>query len=196
MSAFQYSPSMHHLVALTVSSVSLYLAIPCAGLWYFQLVISLSNDISKNPGPFSPEAPGGTTPYFSFCNWNLNTLSKDDFTRINLLQAHNSNYKYDIISLCETSLGRNEIVPENALPGYLYQACNHVSGEKKGGVGIFYKDTLPIKIRSDLSFDECIVIELRFGRKKIFFSVLYRNPMHKASSPELNSFLEKFTKFH
>ena len=158
-------------------------------------MISLSNDISKNPGPFSPEAPGETTHYFSFCNWNLNTLDKDVFTRINLLQAHNSNYKYDIISLCETSLGRNEIVPENALPGYLYDACNHVSGEKKG-VGIFYKDTLPMKIRSDLSFDECIVTELRFGRKKIFFSVLYRNPMHKASSPEFNSFLEKFTKLH
>ena len=55
---------------------------------------------------------------------------------------------------------------------------------KKGGVGIFYKDTLPIKIRSDLSFDECIVAELHFGRKEIFFNVLYRNPIHKASSPE------------
>ena len=106
------------------------------------------------------------------------------------------NYIYDIISLCETSLGRNEIVPDNALPGYLYHACNHVSGEKKGGVGVFYKDTLPIKIRSDLSFDECIVTELRFGRKKIFFSALYWNPMHKASSPQFNSFLEKITKFH
>ena len=45
-------------------------------------------------------------------------------------------------------------------------ACNHPSDEKKGSVGIFYKDTIPIIIRSVLSFDECIVAELRFGRKK------------------------------
>ena len=79
------------------------------------------------------------------------------------------------------------------LPGYIYHPCNHPSGEKKGGVGIFYKDTLPIKIRSDLSFDECIVAELQFGRKKIFFTVLYRNPIHKAASPEFYAFIEKFT---
>ena len=47
-------------------------------------------------------------------------------------------------------------------------ACNQTSGEKKGGVAIFYMDSLPIIIRGDLSFDGCIVVELRFGRKKIF----------------------------
>ena len=91
-------------------------------------------------------------------------------------------HNYDIMSLCETSLSKNEILPENILEGYHYYACNHPSSEGKGGVGIFYNDTLPIIIRNDLSFDECIVAELRFGRKKIFFTVLYRNPKHKADT--------------
>ena len=43
----------------------------------------------------------------------------------------------------------------------------------KGGIGIFYKESLTLKIRHDLSF-ECIVTELIFGHKKIFFTVLYR----------------------
>ena len=180
------------LIGLMLFFVSWFMAIPCATLWYFQLVISMSNDISENPGPQYANQINGASPYFSFCNWNLNTLSKDKFSRISLLDAHNSIYKYDIISLCETSLSKDEIVPENILPGYHYHACNHPSGEKKGGVGIFYKDSLPIKIRSDLSFDECIVAELRFGWKKIFFTVLYRNPMHKATSPEFYNFLENF----
>ena len=60
----------------------------------------------------------------------------------------------------------------------------------------FYKDTLPIKFRSDLSFDDCIVAELHFGRKKIFFTVLYRNPIHKVTSPEFHTFVGKFTDLH
>ena len=28
----------------------------------------------------------------SFCNWNLNTLSKNDFYRVTLLEAHNHNF--------------------------------------------------------------------------------------------------------
>ena len=36
------------------------------------------------------------------------------------------------------------------------------------GVALFYKTSLPIKIRNDLSFDESIVIELNFRRKKFY----------------------------
>ena len=128
-------------------------------------MISLSNDISKNPGPQHSNHFDRVSPYFSFCNWNLNTLSKDEFSRVSLLNAHNSIHNYGIISLCETSLSNSKFVPDIILQGYNYHACNHTSGEKKGGVGIFYKDSLPIIIRGDLSFDECIVAELRFGRK-------------------------------
>ena len=35
---------------------------------------------------------------------------------------------------------------------------------RHGGVGLFFKNSLPIKIRDDLSFEESIVVELKFGR--------------------------------
>ena len=157
-------------------------------IWVPFLVIILSNDIELNPGPphMNNNFSGG---FLSFCNWNLNTLSKDDFYRITLLEAHNTEYNYDIISLCETSLNDSTQVPENALPGYKFHSCNHPSGDRNGGVGIFYKETLPLRIRDDLSFDEVIVSELIFGHKKIFFTVLYRNPRTKAQSPEFDIFL-------
>ena len=79
-------------------------------------MISLSNDISENPGPQHINHFDRVSPYFSFCNWNLDTLSKDEFSRVSLLNAHNSIHNYDIISLCETSSSNSE---------------------KKGGVGIF-----------------------------------------------------------
>ena len=65
-----------------------------------------------------------------------------------------------------------------------------------GGVGLFYKNSLPAVIRRDLSFDECLVIELKFGRKKVFFSVLYRSPAFKHNSPEFETFLLDFRNLH
>ena len=84
-------------------------------------------------------------------------------------KAHNSIFKCDIISLCETSSNEAAKVPDNILKGYHVFSSDHISGDKKGGVGIFYKESLPLKIRHDLSFNVCIVIGLIFGRKKIFF---------------------------
>ena len=124
---------------------------------------------------------------------SYNTIRKDDFSLIHLLNVHNTIHDYDIISLCETSLGKNENVPKDIFPGYQYHACNHPSGEKKGGVGIFYKDSLPIKFRDDLAFDECIVAELVVERKKFFFSVMYRNPKHAADSVEFTNFLSNLS---
>ena len=137
--------TFQYLICLFVLLVSCFQVIPFATLWYYQLVISLSNDISENPGPTLPSQPGEITPYFSFCNWNLNTLSKGDFSRVTLINAHNSIHKYDIISLCETSLSNNETVPENILPGYLYYPCNHPSGEKKVVLAFFIKTRYQLK---------------------------------------------------
>ena len=159
--------------------------------WVFNLIILLSLDVHPNPGQ-TPVNQAFSTGYLSFCNWNLNTLSKVNFHRVSILEAHNTIFKYDIISLCETSLNDENPVPENALPGYKYHPLNHPNGNRNGGVGIFYKESLPLRIRSDLSFDECLVTELIFGRKRIFFTAFYRNPEHKATSPEFDDFLTSF----
>ena len=52
-------------------------------LWIFGLLIFLSSDIETNPGPKSSgtaaPASGFSNSFFSFCNWNVNTLSKMTF---------------------------------------------------------------------------------------------------------------------
>ena len=160
-------------------------------LWILSLLLIMSSDVHPNPGPPSVNQ-NFSSGFLSFCNWNLNTLSKDNFSRVSLLEAHNTIFKYDIISLCETSLNDEATVPENALPGYIYHPLNNPDGSKNGGVGIFYKDSLPLKIRPDLSFDECLVTELIFGYKKIFFTVFYRNPKNDANSIGFSDYLVNF----
>ena len=67
-----------------------------------------------------------------------NTLSKNDFQRDSLFEEqHNSNHKCDL--LCETSLNEATKVPENILKGYNFISSDHPSGDKKSGVGLFYK---------------------------------------------------------
>ena len=194
------SPTLGKKIIITMRNFLIYqfLAlslIPCewSALWIFCLLL-LSGDIHPNPGPLLEDE--FSTGFLSFCNWNLNSLATDNFKRITLLTAENTIHKYDIISLCETSLNSETVVPENAIPGYIFHPLNHPSGGRHGGVGIFYKETLPLRVRPDLSFDECLVSELRFGRKKIFFTVIYRNPCHKASSPEFELFLSNFENLH
>ena len=82
--------------------------------------------------------------------------------------------------------------PDPLLEGYKFISCNHPSGNRRGGVGLFYREDFPLLVRDDLSFDECIVSEITLDRKKIFFTVLYRSPSIKANSPEFDLFLQHF----
>ena len=47
-----------------------------------------------------------------------------------------------------------------------------------------------------MSFDESIIVELKFGRKKIFCIVLYRSPSFNYTSPEFRAFLSNSKKLH
>ena len=101
-------------------------------------MLILSNDIHQNPGPF-------TNSYFTFMNWNCNSLAKDDFHRLNLIQADNSIFNYDIISLCETSLNDEVVLPDpkNYLNNeYSFIPANKPDNSRHGGVGLYYKNTL------------------------------------------------------
>ena len=109
-----------------------------------------------------------------------------------MLEAQASIYNYDIISLCETLLNDDIDIPESLIDGYKFEVLNHPGGTKRGGVGIFYKYTLPLKIRHDISFNECLVCEIHIGKRKVFYSVCYRSPSMKANTPEFEEFLTNF----
>ena len=67
-------------------------------------------------------------------------------------------------------------LPDPLLNEYKFVPANKSTNVRNGGVGLFYKNSLPVIVRKNLSFDETIVVELKFGRKIILFTVLYRSP--------------------
>ena len=130
--------------------------------WLPAFLIIISNDIHVNPGPHYQNN------YLNFMSWNLNSLAKNDFQRVRLIEAHNSIFNYDIISLCETSLNNSLKLPITLLNDYTFVSANNPTNTRHGGVGLFYKNSLPVVVRNDLSFNESIVLELNFGRNKYF----------------------------
>ena len=120
-------------------------------------------------------------------NWNLNSLTKDNFHRVDLIR-HNSIFNYDFISVFEPNFDDSVELPETLLNDYTLGPANHSLNIKHGGVGLFYKNSLPLNVRRDLSFDESIVVELKFNRKKFYLTVLYRSPSFNHASPEFRDF--------
>ena len=54
--------------------------------------------------------------------------------------------------------------------------ADHPSDGKKGGVCIYYKTMLPLKVLSTNVLQECINFEVSIGKKKCRFIHLYRTP--------------------
>jgi len=129
-------------------------------------------------------------------NWNCNSLAKGEFSRLKLLESENSVFDYDIIALCETSLSDQVKLPDNYLNNYTFISSNKPDNSRHGGSGLFYRNDLPITVRNDLSFDECVVVELNYGRKKIFFSVMYRSPAFNHTTVEFANFLTNFSNLY
>ena len=108
--------------------------------------------------------PGQVDVGLKFCRWKLNGIIARDRIKIPLIEAYNSIFHYDIIALSETII--NNSVPDEDIfiEGFSREIFR---GDKKDGVCIYFKETLPIKRRKDLgSMQETVVTEITLRRKK------------------------------
>ena len=63
------------------------------------------------------------------------------------------------------------------LDGYTFIKNNNPQNVKRGGVGLYIKDSFPSANRPYLvTLPECIVYEIQLNKKKYFFAVIYRGP--------------------
>ena len=62
------------------------------------------------------------------------------------------------------------------IPGYSSVRADHPSNTKRGGVLIYYKNFLPIKLIDVKYLHESLNFELRIGGKICKFLFLYRSP--------------------
>ena len=107
------------------------------------------------------------------------------FLQILLLQhgdiETNSVYKQDFV--CISGMFFDPSIQEGdkniQLDGYNLLRADHPSNSKRGGVCIFYKETLGVRIVKSLSFNECIICEVSIQNSKGYVGVVISVPKPK-----------------
>ena len=130
-------------------------------VWLYLILTRRSGDIEQNPGPKSNSCQS------FFCHWNLNSISAHNFIKISLLKTYIVTHKLDVICLSETYLDSSISNDDKNLemPGYDSYRADHPSNSKQGGVCIYYRNSLPLKILGIQYLHECINFEIRIGGK-------------------------------
>ena len=130
---------------------------------------------------------------FSFCHWNLNSIAACNFIKMSLLQTYKAIHRFDIIYLSETYLNNSLYTDDDdqlAFSGYNLIRADNANNTKRGGVCIYYRKFLPVKIINVNILNECLICELSFGSRRVYQVSIYRIPSQ--SSSEYDAFLLNF----
>ena len=141
--------------------------------WFYVKKIILSGDVETNPG-----LQYKLCQEFSIWRWNLNSIATHSFIKVSLLKTYITIYKYDVICLSEWYLDSSIPSDDNNLeiPGYDLIRADHPINSKQGGVCVYYRNSLPLKILDIFYFQECIVFKLKIGYKFCKIVSFYRSP--------------------
>ena len=127
------------------------------------MLLVLSNDVELNPGPKKDSSNDN----FSITHWNLNSIGAKNFVKLSELEVYNTMHGYDLICLSETWLDLIISIDFNdlSLKGYNLHRIDDPDNAKKGGVCVYYKETLATHFLHT-KLDQCIVSEITFKNEK------------------------------
>ena len=131
---------------------------------FSKILLVNSGDIETNPGP-RKSSP------IKFCRWNLNGLAAHDFIKVPLIEAFISTHNFDILCFSETFLDSAiDLNDENInIDGYSILRADHLSNNKRGGICISFKQSLPLIRRDDLNtMQEAIVTKISVKNETCF----------------------------
>ena len=133
---------------------------------FFSRKLLLNGDIEINPDPSR-----NLNNHFTICHWNL---------------------KFDMVCLSETCLNSSFPFDDDNLdiPVYIMVRVDHPADSKRGGVCMYYKNCLPLKVLDIRFLHECIAFELQIDDKLCSFISFYRSP--NQSYNDFVSFLDNF----
>ena len=156
-------------------------------IWLHGLMIKTSGDIELNPRPKHKQDQS-----LSICHWNLNSIPAHNFQKLELLQGYISSNKVDILCLSRTFLNSDISCDDNnlQLPGFDLIRADHPSNTKRGGVCIYYRNCLPLKLLNISYLNECLTFVIKLGDKICNFVSLYRSP--NQSEDDFENFCKNF----
>ena len=107
-------------------------------------------------------------------HWNVSSLVAHNYSKLRQLQAYNSIRNYEFICISETYLDSS--VAQNSeefqLDGYSLLRSDYPSDSKKGGVCLYYKRSLGVKIINFTALSEWILCEVSLENCKYHAQIL------------------------
>ena len=97
--------------------------------------------------------------------------------------------KHNFICLSETYSVHDSLLK---IDGYNLVRVAHPNDTKRGGVCIYYKESLPVRVINLSYFEEALLLEMTYHNKKVIVSVIYRSPSQSIN--EFDSFLSNLEK--
>ena len=88
-------------------------------------------------------------------------------------------YKHDFIRLSEAYLDATIFDSLLEIDGYNLVSADHSKNIRRGGLGIYYKESLPVRVVSLPHFKEALLLEMTDNNKKIILPVIYRSPSQR-----------------
>ena len=121
-----------------------------------------SDDIEMNPGPKPNPCHS-----FSICHWNRTSLTAHNYLKVSLLRAYVAIKKFDVVCLSQPYL---ICLTYLVMKIFIFSAITY-SGptihqmQKKGGICIYLKNSLPLKVLDIQLLQECINFEIKIADK-------------------------------
>ena len=151
-------------------------------MWLYLIISNRSGDIEKNPGPKPNSCKS-----FSICHRNLNRISVHNFLKLSLLRACITVHKFDVIQSLILIHPFYMMTMIYKFQVMIFIGKDHPLNIKRGGVCIYYKISLPLKIKNIHYLQECINFEIKIKDKLCNFISLYRSP--NQSQDDFESFI-------
>ena len=144
-------------------------------------------DVELNPGPKRE-----TFQYLKICHWNVNSLLAYNCQKIYLTEAYNPIHKYDLQCRSESFLVSSKASDDQSLnmDNYKMVRSDHPSNTKRGGVCIYYRESLPLRVTNFHHLPECLVVEMKHNNQSCCIFSLYRSPSQ--NNDEFDEFLKNF----
>ena len=155
---------------------------------FLSLLLILSNDFELNPGLKKDSSKRN----FPIAHWNVNSIAAQNCVKLSQLESDNAIHTYDLICLSETWLDSATSLDSNdlSLKSYNLHRVDDSDDVKKGGVCVYYKETLAVHFLQT-KLDQCIVSEVTIKNKKTGHVIsLYRSPSQ--TPDQFDNFLQLF----
>ena len=152
------------------------------------LMLFACGDTELNPGPKKRSSCYN----FSVCHWNLTSITAHNFAKIDLLQAYNTIHQHDMICLSESYLDTFVSSGNDNLniSGYKLVRADHPRNVKRGGVYVYFKESLPVRCLPNSYLKECLILKVSTNSKRGY--VVSRSLSQ--TSDEFDSFITNLEK--